>query len=129
MGAEKEACMLFIIDDDADISETVSDLLRDEGYAVESYTDVRAALRRLEAGVRPSVILLDLGMPESGAPFFDHVETAGLGLNVVLTSASPARALQVFADRVTATLRKPFSLGELLDTVEQVSASDARRDD
>jgi DNA-binding NtrC family response regulator len=115
--------MLFIIDDDADISETVSDLLREEGYSVESYTNVRAALRRLEAGVRPSVILLDLGMPESGAPFFERVESKGIDVKVVLTSASRPRVLEVFADRATATLRKPFNLGELLDTVEQLSAS------
>jgi two-component system, chemotaxis family, chemotaxis protein CheY len=114
--------MLFIIDDDADISETVSDLLREEGYAVESYTDVRAALRRLEAGVRPTMILLDLGMPESGEIFFDRVENAGLGVKVVLTSASQQRALEVFAARATATLRKPFDLGDLLETVEQLSA-------
>jgi CheY-like chemotaxis protein len=55
---------VLVVDDDADIRETVSLILKDEGWEVSLAADGAAALTLLRSGApRPNVILLDLMMP------------------------------------------------------------------
>ena len=54
---------ILIVEDDSDLREALSEVLRDEGYSVESAADGREALDRLRRDLRPSLILLDLTMP------------------------------------------------------------------
>lgn len=55
---------VLIVDDDADIRETLSDFLQDEGYDVAAVGDGAQALAFLRSGVAlPCLILLDLMMP------------------------------------------------------------------
>lgn len=55
---------VLVVDDDADIRETVSLILEDEGWEVSSAADGAAALTLLRSGApKPNVILLDLMMP------------------------------------------------------------------
>jgi CheY-like chemotaxis protein len=55
---------VLVVDDDADIRETVSLILEDEGWEVSSAADGAAALALLRgSATRPNVILLDLMMP------------------------------------------------------------------
>jgi len=53
-----------VVDDDASIRESLGDYLQDEGYLVTTAADGAEALRVLRAGSAPSVILLDLIMPD-----------------------------------------------------------------
>jgi CheY-like chemotaxis protein len=54
---------VFIVDDDRDIREDLGQLLRDEGFAVEAAWNGAEAMKRLQGGLRPDVIILDLMMP------------------------------------------------------------------
>jgi CheY-like chemotaxis protein len=60
---------VLIIDDEPAVRAATADLLRLEGFAVVVAADGNVALRRLRGGLRPCVILLDLGMPGNGAGF------------------------------------------------------------
>jgi CheY-like chemotaxis protein len=61
---------VFIVDDDRDIRENLGELLREEGFAVEAAWNGAEAMKRLQAGFRPDVIILDLMMPVmDGATF------------------------------------------------------------
>lgn len=62
VGPESSAFVL-VIDDTSDVREAVSLLLQTHGYAVESAVDGLDAVRKLEAGSRPDLILLDIAMP------------------------------------------------------------------
>lgn len=53
---------ILVVDDDAVVRDSLSDLLKDEGYAVVTAVDGLDALERLNA-VSPDLILLDLRMP------------------------------------------------------------------
>ena len=54
---------ILLIEDDADLRDALSQILRDEGYEVVGAAHGREALDTLRAGQRVDVILLDLTMP------------------------------------------------------------------
>lgn len=62
---------VLIVDDEPDIVELLEYNLAKEGYTVESAGNGNIALKRLEKGFRPDVILLDIMMPQ-----LDGIETA-----------------------------------------------------
>jgi CheY-like chemotaxis protein len=110
---------VMVVDDDADIRETLGDLLVDEGYEVESAAGGREALELLRNGARPGVILLDLMMPEMNGWQFRAAQLddpALAGVPVVVVSA-----LSDVAGRASALgvpyLAKPIDLDQLLSTV------------
>jgi len=54
---------LLVVDDDANISRALSNLLEGEGYRVISAENGKRGLELVEAGLRPDAIILDLMMP------------------------------------------------------------------
>ena len=66
---------ILLVEDDVDISTAVFELLRSEGYAVEVACNGLEALSRLDAGLVPCLILLDLMMPVmSGCEFLRQLD-------------------------------------------------------
>jgi CheY-like chemotaxis protein len=62
-GAKSMGARVLIIDDDRDTREALGELLADEGFVIEAAWNGAEALKRLRAGFRPHVIILDLMMP------------------------------------------------------------------
>jgi CheY-like chemotaxis protein len=54
---------ILIVEDDDEIRELLAEMLGEEGYAVVTASDGREALTRLEAGLAPRLVVLDLMMP------------------------------------------------------------------
>ena len=79
--AEAPTPSVLIVDDDRDIRENLGELLRDEGFAVEAAWNGAEAMKRLQAGFRPDLIILDLMMPVmDGITFRQRMkESNGLG--------------------------------------------------
>ena len=120
----RETREILIVDDDADLRETLQLLLDDSGYGVTAVSNGQAALDRLKDGARPSLILLDLMMPEmNGWQFLERAraDAALDGIPVVImterrsTDLEPAPSKQV--------LHKPFDRTELLDAVARHAAA------
>jgi CheY-like chemotaxis protein len=66
--------LILIVDDDEDIREALAMVLEKRGYEAVTAGNGRLGLDRLAAGLRPSVILLDLMMPiMNGWDFLRHV--------------------------------------------------------
>jgi CheY-like chemotaxis protein len=111
---------IFVVDDDLDLRETIGELLQDEGYETLLFQDGRGALALLRAGVRPSLILLDLMMPEmSGWQFREEQlrDEALRAIPVVVMTASRSfdRALLAASE----VLLKPVGIGDILGAVER----------
>ena len=116
---------VLIVDDDPDIRDAVGECLRYEGYDVHSATDGRDALDRLEYGLRPAVILLDLMMPVLNG--FDVLEALKSrpewkSIPVVIVSANRGYEAEDLSGAVS-VLRKPVNVDRLLAAVEQAVAS------
>jgi CheY-like chemotaxis protein len=116
---------VLIVDDDPDIRDAMGECLRYEGYDVHSAADGRDALDRLEYGLRPAVILLDLKMPVLNG--FDVLEALKSrpewkSIPVVIVSANRGYEAEDLSGAVS-ILRKPVNVDRLLAAVEQAVAS------
>jgi CheY-like chemotaxis protein len=113
---------ILIVEDDFDVRESLSEALRDEGYAIECAVDGEQALEYLRAGGRPGLILLDLMMPRmSGSEFrmLQKVDPQLQHLPVVLLSADGAMEEKAKALETDGALRKPIDLEQLLEVIER----------
>lgn len=114
------APLLLVVEDDHDVREALTDILRDAGYRVAWAVDGREAMRALRGGLRPDAILLDLMMPEMDGWQFREEQLRDSALReipVVVMSAS--RGIDVAALGGAEILRKPIGLAEILGAVER----------
>ena len=110
------SCTVLVVEDDRDLRETVADVLRDEGYAVEEAADGQVALEKLQSGLRPCLVLLDLMMPVlSGWEVIARLQEKELRVPLCVVSAAAERA----PSHVGCVLKKPIEMQHLLDVVAQ----------
>ena len=117
-----EGQRILIVEDDSDLREALSEVLRDEGYTVAMATDGREALDHLKRESRPSLILLDLTMPVMNGWQFRDEQRRDPDLSeipVVVLSASDRLAEKMGPLGVTDYVRKPIELGQLLRMIER----------
>jgi len=116
---------ILVVDDDADLRETLQLLLDESGYGVTAVSNGRAALERLQAGARPSLILLDLMMPEmNGWQFLERAQADSVldAIPVVIMTAA-RRATDRLPAPSKQVLHKPFDRTELLNAISRHSAA------
>jgi CheY-like chemotaxis protein len=112
---------ILLVEDDADIRQTLGELLTEEGYRVTTAAngiEALAALNREEP--LPNLILLDLMMPGmDGWQFRVELEKMPRARRVPLVVLSADSQTRDIADGLGAvrSLRKPVGLDELLETV------------
>jgi CheY-like chemotaxis protein len=103
---------VLVVDDDAEIRDTLSQLLQQEGYTVLRAENGAQALDQLRRG-HPDVMLLDLMMPVmSGWEVLEELDDSGEIGNVPIIVVSA-----MCAPGARACLRKPVDLDELLAVV------------
>lgn len=106
---------VLIVDDEADIRESLQDALNDEGYAVVVATNGREALRLLPTVPRPCVVVLDIIMPVmSGTEAYQAILASPqlADIPVLISTSDPSRA----PDRVP-VMKKPVNLERFLKAV------------
>ena len=118
------------IEDDQDMIDLVSIILNKHGYRVEGFTESREIVPRLEA-LKPELILLDLMMPHvDGIEVYRELkEHEGMGEVPVIIISAMKRAVEEIERegklKVEACLVKPFTVGELLETVKRIVGAGA----
>lgn len=111
---------ILLIDDDADMRDTMTDVLRDEGYDVIAVAGGREALRLLEEGARPALILLDMMMPGMDGRQFRAEQTKNrewAAIPTVVFSAYVNVAETASAIGAAGGLQKPVRMEALLELV------------
>jgi two-component system, chemotaxis family, chemotaxis protein CheY len=124
---------LLVVDDDAAIRGTVSDILELEDYAVEQAANGESALALIEEraarGVPPpDAILLDMRMPVMDGWEFARRYRTLPGPHAPIVVMTAARDAGEWGREVgaAASLGKPFGLQDLLDTVSSLISADGR---
>ena len=113
---------ILVIDDDVDLNYSVTELLKDLGYAVDSITDPRGIGQALGNGGYETV-LLDLKMPSvSGTDFIPVIKEKLPRTRLVVMSGRPSipeflaqKGLSRYVDGI---LDKPFGVSDLLQQIE-----------
>nr|BBH90685.1 hypothetical protein KTC_54360 [Thermosporothrix sp. COM3] len=110
--------VVLVVEDDADLRETIQWMLEDEGIAVETAADGREALERALQS-KPALVLLDIGLPVIDG----HGVAAGLhsayGDSIAILTMTAGGHAAEKAERMGAIgyLSKPFDLDVLIHSV------------
>ena len=113
---------ILVVDDETAARSALTELLREEGFEVQSAGDGFKAIGRLD-GWTPDIMITDLKMPGmDGIQLMDKVRAQIPEISVVVMTAfgtveSAVEAIQHGADDY---LTKPLHLGQLLVVVERV---------
>jgi len=130
-GFEKRASgrALLVVEDDADIRETLDGLLSMEGFHVTGCSNGREALEWLHSSPKPDVILLDLMMPVMDGWQFRVAQKHDPDLAqipvVALSADATAKAAAIDAD---AYLKKPVEYETLIDTLDHLLVASEQRE-
>jgi two-component system, NtrC family, nitrogen regulation response regulator NtrX len=106
---------VLIVEDDPDILSSLAEVIREEGFDVETAANGYQALARLESNP-PGLIFLDLMMPlMDGWKFMELARQRFPSLAVPIVLLSAVHSLPAEAARlgVTAYLTKPFDLEDV----------------
>ena len=116
---------VMLVDDSATMLMSLKSVLSKNGFGVETAADGRAAMDRLQAGLKPDLVISDVNMPRlDGIGFVQELRrTAGLRFTPVLmltTESEQAKRTQAKAAGATGWLVKPVAPDALLGVVRQV---------
>ena len=115
------ALRILIVDDDEEIRESLSELLRQEGFESLEACDGVDALGRLSREEHPNLILLDLMMPNmDGWKFCSELQkdSALASIPVVVVTAAGQAASSTTG--VKDVLHKPFTAEEVLAVISRL---------
>lgn len=123
---------VLVIDDDEDVREIVCVALQAFGIRAWGVPDGFDGLQRLQAGARPSLVLLDLRMPSINGEAFLRMLRDKLHIHdvavVVMSGDGDARRV---ASRLDAQgfLAKPVELEELVELARRFAGADGAATD
>ena len=120
---------ILLIEDDDDVSESLTTMLQEEGHRVISFGDGRLALDYLrQKSILPRMIFLDIKMPHmDGWQFLAErcKDPRIKGVPVVAISGSECVRDVAAAQSLAQFLKKPVSLDALLGAVQLCAQSGA----
>jgi len=116
---------VLIVDDEPKILQYVRTVLEQNSYQVEAVTSGDEAIRRVDGGYRPELLLLDITMPDmDGLQTLENLRSSGLHCPVAMISCttetqSLVRSMQLGARDY---LLKPFTEADLLSVMARLQA-------
>ncbi|KAA3627025.1 MAG: DNA-binding response regulator [Proteobacteria bacterium] len=119
-----ETSVVFIVDDDRAVRESLSLILEVAGWAVEDYASAEAFLDAYQDD-RPACLLLDVRMPGmSGLELQKRLAERGVALPIIFISGHADVPTSVSAMRSGALdfLEKPFRKEQLLQRIHEALA-------
>lgn len=117
--------VVLIVDDSATMRMSVSSTLKMNGYEVEAASDGVQALAKLKGGLKPTLIITDINMPNMGGmELIKQVRAlAGFRFIPILTLTTEGQAsMRDEAKKLGATgwLMKPVTGPALIGVIKQV---------
>ena len=126
--APLQGLRLLVVEDDENIRESLSDLLRDEGATLATAANGREALDELRATKPPDLILLDLMMPVMDGWEFRVAQRADQALaGIPLIAMSADRSAKATAIAADAYVGKPLDFAGLVRRIRSVVTEAAEK--
>jgi FixJ family two-component response regulator len=128
-GQSNRNATIYIVDDDQDICDSLSDIFEEESIRAIYYRSARSFLRSIPL-IGIGCILLDVNLPEmSGLEIQEHLERVGNAMPIIFMTAYGDIPMTVKALKAGASdfLEKPFRLQVLLDAVSQALSKYSKR--
>jgi len=123
--------MVFVVDDDAPMRESLKNLIRSVGLRVELFASAQEFLRSKRPD-RPSCLVLDVRLPGlSGLDLQRRTGDAGIEIPIVFITGHGDIPMSVRAMKAGAVefLTKPFRDQDLLDAIQQALERDSKARD
>ena len=120
---------ILVCDDNADILEVVSKILRSSGYIVFVANGYKEFLPQIESA-HPDLLICDIRMPEhDGFWIAEHLQTQGIHIPIIFITAHDTNLYRAYAPFVGSVgyITKPFEDFELLGQVEKALSADASK--
>jgi Response regulator len=120
--------MVFVVDDDASMRESLKNLIRSVGLRVELFASAQEFLRSERPDV-PSCLVLDVRLPGlSGLDLQRRTSDAGMEVPIIFITGHGDIPMSVHAMKAGAIefLTKPFRDQDLLDAIQQALEQDRK---
>jgi FixJ family two-component response regulator len=120
--------VVFVIDDDASVRQSLENLIRSVGLPVETFGSAQEFLRSTRPDV-PSCLVLDVRLPGlSGLDLQRRMADAGTDIPIIFVTGHGDIPMTVRAMKAGAVefLTKPFSDQDLLDAIQQALERDRK---
>jgi two-component system chemotaxis response regulator CheY len=119
---------ILVLDDSPTMVMSLSRILRNAGYLVETASNGREGMTKLAGGLKPHVILTDLNMPHmDGIEFIKEARRTGatrfVPIIVLTTESGGTKREEARAAGASGWLTKPTEPNELLTTLKQLLPS------
>ncbi|HJW34807.1 MAG TPA: ATP-binding protein [Holophagaceae bacterium] len=127
-GAAARALMVLLVDDDELVQSSLKALVQTLGHGTAQAFRGEDALVRVEDGLEPDVVILDMNMPGlGGQATFARLRALRPTLPILLSTGKvDEAALRLVAgDAFTTLLPKPFTLKELSQKLDQAAGRTA----
>ena len=110
-----------VVDDDPDVREAVENLLRSEGFEVETFASAQRFMARARMEP-PACLILDVNLPGlSGLDLQQELVDAGIPIPIIFLTGHGNIPMSVRAMKAGAMefLTKPFNADDLLSAIQQ----------
>ncbi|MDB4680122.1 MAG: response regulator [Planctomycetaceae bacterium] len=117
---------IVLIEDDREISSTMTAVLQNAGYTVDTAPNGVDG-RKLIEEKNPDLVITDMMMPRMGGfPVLEYLTELDSPPRVIMITANEGSRHKAYAEMlgVSDYLRKPFAMDVLLETIERVLSSE-----
>ena len=116
---------ILVLDDSATMVMSLSRILKSAGYEVETASNGKEGMTKLAGGMKPSLILTDINMPQmDGIAFIKEARKAAstrfTPIIVLTTESGGQKRDEARAAGASAWLTKPTEPNELLTALKQL---------
>ncbi len=116
---KNKCASILIVEDDKETRNLMLTILKEEGYLVEVASDGLEGLEKLSKVVKPTLVLLDLLLPDmSGWEFINQIENRQIydSIEIVIVTALMVQDKSANAKEF---IRKPFQIETLLGIADK----------
>src|SRR6185437_813112 len=125
-GMSDPKCIVFVVDDDPLVRDSVADLLGSAGFAAQTFGSATEFIQAERPDI-PACLILDIELPDlSGLDLQTDLAKSGLEVPIIFLTGRGDIRKSVRAMKAGAAefLTKPFRTQELLDLVSQALVRD-----